>query len=352
MATLRQRIDALLDEYEPRVAEAFLAAIDDITSRADLKRVGDALARGDIDGALDALNLEPAAFNRLEALIAQVYAASGEAGADAFPSVLGGSRVMLRFDVRNPRAEAWLRDHSSSRITGPIGSIEAIRDAIRPVLVRRLVEGQNPRSTGLDVVGRINRVTGRREGGLIGLSMPQIDTVERVRAGLLSSDPEAVREAMRHYLTLGRRDKRIAQAIERLLREGKKPNRESIDRLLRNLKSSYLQLRGEMIGRTETMSALSAAQDEAFRQGLAKTNYGPDQVIKTWQSAGDRRVRDAHRALNGDKVMGLDTPFTSPTGAQMQYPHDTSLGAGARDVVGCRCIVTRRIDVFGRGADG
>lgn len=352
MATLRQRIDALLDEYEPRLAEAFRAAIDDIASQADLGRFVAALGRGDIEGALDSLNLEQAAFNRLEDLVAQVYGASGEVGADAFPSVIDGSRVTLRFDVRNPRAETWLRDHSSSRITGPRGSIEAIREAIRPVLLHRLSEGQNPRNTGLDVVGRINRVTGKREGGLIGLSAPQIDTVERVRAGLLSRDPDTVREAMRHYLTLGRRDKRIAQGIERLLREDKRPNRESIVRLLRNLKNSYLQLRGEMIGRTETLGALNAAQDEAFRQGLAKTNYGPDQVIKTWQSAGDRRVRDSHRALNGLKVMGLDTPFNSPTGALMQYPHDTSLGAGARDVIGCRCIITRRIDVFGRGIDG
>lgn len=352
MATLRQLIDELLAQYEPRLAQAFREALDDITSRANLSAFADALARGDIDGALDALNLDPATFNRFERLVSEAYEAGGEAGAQDFPSAIDGARIVLRFDARNPRAEQWLRDHSSGRITGPTGSIEAIRANIRPVLEQRLSEGQNPRETGLDVVGRVNKATGKREGGLIGLSAPQIDVVEKVRAGLLSRDPEEVKAAMRHYLTLGRRDGRIAKGIETLLDQDKKPNRESIDRLLRNLKNSYLQLRGEMIGRTETLGALNAAQDEAFRQGLAKTNYGPDQVVKIWQSAGDQRVRHTHANLNGRKVMGLDTPFSSPSGAMLQYPGDTSLGARASEIIQCRCIVIRKIDVFGRGIDG
>lgn len=353
MASLRAQIEELLAKYEPEVQRAFLDAMDDLRTGVDLAAVTRALENGDLDAALDALNLDGAALNNLQTVIATVYAQAGQQAVKELPMIRseGGQRIHFRFDVRNPTAEAWLREQSSSRITGPVGSIEAIREAIRPVLEQRLSEGQNPRETGLDVVGRINRVTGQREGGLIGLSAPQIDVVEKVRVGLLSKDPEAVREAMRHYLTLGRKDGRIAKSIEKLLDDGKKPNREGVEKLLRHLKNSYLLLRGEIIGRTETLKALNAARHEAFVQSLAKTNYGPHQVIKTWQSAGDGRVRHTHAGLNGQKVMGLETSFASPGGAMMQYPGDTSFGAPASEVIGCRCICSYRIDVFGRGIE-
>ena len=32
-----------------------------------------------------------------------------------------------------------------------------------------------------------------------------------------------------------------------------------------------------------------------------------------------------------------DLPFQSPSGALMRYPGDTSLGAGANEIVACRC---------------
>ena len=48
--------------------------------------------------------------------------------------------------------------------------------------------------------------------------------------------------------------------------------------------------------------------------------------------------------MNGQVVQGLDTPFVSPSGAMLRYPGDTSMGAGADEVAGCRCDDDLRID--------
>jgi hypothetical protein len=42
--------------------------------------------------------------------------------------------------------------------------------------------------------------------------------------------------------------------------------------------------------------------------------------------------------------VGLKEPFTSPTGARLMYPGDTSLGAGPAETIQCRCTVSVRID--------
>ena len=62
---LRRKIDALLDEHMPLIREAFLASIADISSQVTLKLLVERLERGDIGGAIEALNVERPAFNRL-----------------------------------------------------------------------------------------------------------------------------------------------------------------------------------------------------------------------------------------------------------------------------------------------
>jgi hypothetical protein len=44
-------------------------------------------------------------------------------------------------------------------------------------------------------------------------------------------------------------------------------------------------------------------------------------------------------ALNATEVTGMDAPFMSPSGAMMRFPGDTSMGAGAGEIINCRCDV-------------
>lgn len=89
---LRRKIDALLDEHTPLIRDAFLLSIADIRSQITLKLVVEALERRDIGGALDALNRERAAFNRVENAIAQAYNAGGTAMTGNMPTLRDRAR--------------------------------------------------------------------------------------------------------------------------------------------------------------------------------------------------------------------------------------------------------------------
>ncbi|TKT69832.1 hypothetical protein [Aquamicrobium sp. LC103] len=60
--TARHELEALASEFEPSIQRAFLKAIADIVSDVQLGRIVESLERGDIDGALPALNVDPVAF--------------------------------------------------------------------------------------------------------------------------------------------------------------------------------------------------------------------------------------------------------------------------------------------------
>lgn len=336
---LRRKINALLDEHGPLIRDAFLASIIDIRSQITLKLLVDRLERGDIAGALDALNLERAAFGRVESAIAQAYNAGGTAMTGNMPTLRdrAGARIVVRFDSRNVRAEEWLRSHSSQLVTRVI---EEQRTSIAQALDAGLRAGQNPNRTALDVVGRLNRATGRREGGLLGLTGPQSDFVASARSELTTGDPAS----LRNYLTRSRRDKRFDRAVMKAINGGKALDAATIDQIVGRYSDLLLQLRGEMLARTETLTSIHAAKHEGFRQGLEKTNYPPEAVTRVWRSAGDSKVRHTHAAMSGQIVNGLETPFVSPSGAMLRYPGDTGLGAGADEMIGCRCDDDYRID--------
>lgn len=206
-----------------------------------------------------------------------------------------------------------------------------------------MAAGQNPRSTALDITGRMNRATGRREGGILGLSSTQTDAVIRARAELLSGDPDQ----LRNYLARARRDARFDRAILRAIKDGKPLPKGEVDRIVGRYKDRLLALRGEMIARTETLAGLNAGKEEGIRQLIDSGKVPRSAVKKRWRATGDDRTRDSHLALN-DVEVGIDQPFVSPlTGAQMMFPHDQSRGAPASEVIGCRCFMEYKIDYIG-----
>lgn len=328
----REQIAILTAEFSAKLRYAFLEAVADIVSRAELARIIERLERSDIEGAIAAVHLDGAAFRNLDDAIAQAFNAGGAAVVGSLPILRdpSGGRFVVRWDARNLRAESWLRSHSSSLIT----RITADQmQSIRTALSLGLAEGRNPRRVALDVVGRINRVTGRRDGGLLGLTPQQERFVAGARAELSSGDATA----MRAYLARTRRDKRFDRAVLDAITAGKAVPAETLARITGRYADRLLQLRGETIGRTETSAALNQSGIEAMRQAADAGAVDAGTITKVWHTARDPRVRDSHATLDGETV-GLDGLF----GNGLAYPGDPS--GGPEETANCRCWLETRID--------
>lgn len=322
----------LLDKYEPTLAEAFFAAISEITSRVQLARIIAALEASNIDAAIDAIYLDRAAFNAFEEVIRRAYIDGGNVTANSLPIIRNpdGSRFVVRFDARNLRAEQWLRQHSSELVTN---IVTEQRQVIRTHLESGLRDGRNPRTVALDVVGRIDKRTGTRTGGVIGLSAPQEQYVANARRELTDGDYSA-------YFRREKRDKRFDRTIAKAARDGRALTQDEIGKIVGRYSDRLLKLRGDTIGRTEALASLNQAQYEALKQLVDTGRVKANQIRRVWDSASDLRVRRDHAIADGQTV-GLDEDFTIG-GRQMRYPGDPR--GGPEQVINCRCVVKTRID--------
>ena len=333
---LQKQIDAL----EPAIRDGFLRSVYDLRSEAKIAQVTDAIRRYDTTALYEALNLEPTFFAPLDRAIQAAYIEGGSQALIGLPPVKDpntGIRVVSRFDARNQTAEEWLRNHSSSLISG---IVEDTKQAVRIALEAGAASGRGPRDTALDITGRINKVTGRREGGILGLAWNQAEYVVRARAELLSGDPKL----LRNYLTRERRDRKFDGIVRRAIKSGKPVSVADADKMTGRYKDRLLQLRGETIARTETLAGLNAGKQEGIKQLIASGKVPLSAVKKIWRATGDARTRDSHISMN-DQVVKFDEPFISPlTGAQMMHPHDLSLGAPPSETIQCRCFYEIKIN--------
>lgn len=91
----------------------------------------------------------------------------------------------------------------------------------------------------------------------------------------------------------------------------------------------YSDQRINDIAKTETNSLCELATlDGYYREGYKK---------KQWVSFIDKKTRDSHKVANG-QIVPLDEPF-SVGNSLMMFPQDSSLGASAKEIVNCRCIM-------------
>lgn len=332
----RSRIEQLTDKFEPILKAAFLDAVLDITSRAELGRIVERLERGDISGAIDAVHLDPAVYRALDGAIVQAFNGGGASAIEALPRLRdpSGAEFVVRWDARNLRAEAWLREHSSALITR---ITEDQRASVRTILESGLIAGRNPRSTALDIIGRVSRVTGRREGGVVGLTAQQAVAVANAREALLSGDPAR----MRAYLALTRRDRRFDKTVLAAIEQGGALDAATVSRITGRYADRLLDLRGETIARTETMAALNQSSLEAMQQAIDSGAISADTVTKVWHSARDPKVRDSHAAQDRQSV-GLNDVFSNG----LAYPGDPS--GGPAETANCRCWMETKIDFFAR----
>lgn len=333
--SLEKDIEELVERYTPLIRDAFLLAIRDVVDRTLLVDMVAAIQVGDTVGAFRALGMTEAALRPIAATIEQAFEAGGVTTGNSFPRRLStpGGRAVFRFDVRDARAERWLREESSRLVTR---IADDTRVNVQTLMTDGVRAGRHPRSVALDIVGRIDPVTKRRTGGVVGLSAPQERAVARARQELQELDA--------NYFSRERRDKRFDNIVRNAIDNDKPLTSEQISKLTGRYKDSLLQLRGEMIGRTESIAALNKSEMEAVKQAVDMGSVQESAVKRIWDSAGrDGRTRSTHLQMEGQAV-GLDEPFTAPGGAKLMHPGDSSLGAPGSETIACRCRVKLKID--------
>lgn len=321
----RVNFEKLIEYWDPVLRKAFLDSVQNIRQRAQLDQIAKAIERGDLNAALEAVGLDPASFRPLDITIQRIYEVGGNATASALPA-LGkldsGLRVSFIFNMRNPTAERWINEHSSIKVTEIITDQRVM---IREFLTEGLKLGANPRTTALDLVGRVGQ-NGLRQGGMLGLTSSQAAWVRNYGDKLANGDMSALGSALR--------DKRYDKLVSRTFEKGDKLSPSQINSMVNAYKNRALRYRAETISRTETMASLHEAQQQAMDQVVQSGKLRSDNVSFTWRSAHDNRTRDTHREMDGQTVK-MGEMFVSPSGARLEYPGDPN--GPAAEVINCRC---------------
>jgi hypothetical protein len=323
-------------DQERAVTKAFTESIQSVKDQAVMTEIAALLDRGNVEGVVTLLQLDPATFRPLENATLSAYQVGGDTGASQVGRIpVASGTLALRFNTRSRRAEAWINQLSSTRIV-EIG--EESKAVVRSVLRSALAQGQSPRTTALDLVGRIDPVTRRRTGGFIGLTESQAQWSVNARLELETLNP--------NYLTRELRDRRLDAAFAKAIRDQVPLKAKQVDTAVTRMQARTLRYRGEVIGRTESINALRAGQAEAIQQAIDTTEVDTAGSYKIWDSESGPRTRAAHLEANGQKVP-IDEPFIVD-GEALDYPGDPA--GSAANVIQCRCRSRMVIDFAGQAA--
>ena len=313
-----------------RAFNSVIASIRDSVTLADLTAL---IEQGRIDQAIDMLQLDRATFAPLEQAIAEAYRTGGETAMGQIGRVpVDGMDMRMVFDVRSPAAEAWL-GKSSERIVEIVGEQ---RRVIRQTLQAGMAAGNNPRTTALDIVGRIDPVRRVRVGGVLGLTEQQAGWVANAREELLNLDA--------NYFTRSLRDKRFDATVRRAIDDGKPLTHDQVDKAITQMQNRAQRYRGETVARTESLNALRAGHHDAVMQAIETGDVDPRDTYHTWDATGGGRTRDAHMEADGQRKP-INEPF-EVGGELLRYPGDPA--GSAENIINCRCVERTEIDFAGK----
>lgn len=323
-----------IDRLVPMVRRQYTDWVRRLVDAASVTSVERWITSGNIDQVMREIRITVPSLGDIAEAVRDIFRSGGSFEGPVF------AEARFTFDIRNPEAEQWLRNNSSQLITE---IVDSQRQAVAIALELGVREGRAPRSIALDIIGRRD-TTGHRRGGIVGLNRPQASYVGAAYGELSSSDPAL----LRNYLMRERRDRRFDPTVRRAI-DGQPLTARQVNQIAGRYSDRLLQLRGEVIARTETVSAFNAGRDQAWSQAIQEGLVDQNFITSRWSATGDARTRDSHMAMN-NQTQPHGQPFRSPLGSLLRYPGDTSLGARAEDVINCRCYLERSADFIAQEA--
>lgn len=309
--------------HGPIIQNAFLQAIYTARANVDINALVDAIERNDFEAAVALLDLTPARFWALAEASRAAFLAAGVGMEELLPSKMSAS-----FDFRgtHPRALAISQTHAAELVQG---IVDDQIDAARLYLRDSLTGDRTARQIALDITGRLNPMTKRREGGIIGITSEQTDWTINARRQIQQLDPA--------YLKRKMRDKRLDATFRKALETGRPLPTASVDKMVARYKDNWLAYRGRLIAQNETFTAQSMGRHETMAQLLE--SGAASRVTKKWIHGHSKNPRPDHRALDG-VVKDMAEDFVMSDQARLAMPHDPR--GGAKHSAKCKCTVFYR----------
>lgn len=305
------RIRSLLDSSESDLRTAFDDIIRQVRDQTTLATLADLIEQGRFQEALESAARAGAQF---AAAVNGVYVVAGAATADVIRRQL---RVVVSFDTLNARA-LRVQQANQFRLIQDFTVEQTL--AVREALVEGVRTGANP----------VRQARAFRD--TIGLTASQARAVANFRRLLEAGSSEA--------LTRRLRDRRFDPTVRRAVREGVPLAPAQIDRMVDRYRERYVSFRSRVIARTEALRAVHQGTFDMYRQAFDQGLVDPSQVVRTWHTAADERVRGSHVAMNGQERPPGE-PFFSGAGNRLDFPGDPE--APPSDTIQCRCVVSTRI---------
>jgi hypothetical protein len=306
---------------EPKIAAAFIQAIETIRVRVHADTIARLLERRDytslenaFSGHFTSTEWQPYGQAIQQAVIAGTKATSETQG------IVNGAQE--DFEIRvglNPRLEQFALTMTSTRIRE---IDQTTRDTIRQVIQSGTTAGDDPFAIA------------RRIRGSIGLTRRQEAAVNNYERMLRALDPTVLERKLR--------DRRSDPTVARAISNDKALTDAQVRSLVDRYRDRYIKYRANVIGRTESIRAVQGAQWELFQDMINKGQIDARQVRRTWITTNDGHVRDAHMQIPSmnPRGVGQAETFSSPLGPIL-YPGDPS--ALAANTIQCRCAVFARI---------
>ena len=190
------------------------------------------------------------------------------------------------------------------------------RDSIRLGLITGLQRGETTEQIA------------RRYRNTLGLSISQTRALENYQRSLEQTSQSA--------LTYALRNPKYDSAVERAIDTNDVLTTTQIERMVGSYAMNLRTARAETIAATESLKIVNQARNMAVRQVAERSGAVVANGRKRWLATSSADPRNDHAAMVGEEV-GMDEPFRLPGGVRMMYPGDTSLGAGPRHVINCKC---------------
>ncbi len=308
------RLLALIARVESRLRQGLLNAVIAARSQSTLAELAVLIEAGRLDEAITVAAAAGAV--RIADDVIAVFVLAGQEGAEFLTDALD---VVVSFDQVNDRAVRTMQQDRLRLITE---FTTEQRRATRTAMVDGITRGLNPVDQA------------RNFRGSIGLTERQQLAVENYRRLLETNSSDALDRRLR--------DRRFDRTVRRAIRNQEPLTAEQVDRMTARYRERYVKFRAETIARTEALRAVHAGTDEAYRQAIDGGALQADQLLRTWVTARDERVRGSHVSLSG-VTRGIDETFPGKAGA-LRFPGDPA--APASETVQCRCALSTRLEAL------